>query len=96
MRRGEKECLTGVALKLDKPSIAWPVGCSNLFAAVSLPRRDARHPSADIPPVLLIAVPEALLQPWLLPIDHNQMENQEHCRGQPKTEGRTLSRRNGD
>src|SRR5262249_24010 len=78
------------ALNHEKPSVAWPVGCNSLFGAGSPPRRNARHPSTDIPPVLPIAVPEALLPPWLLPINHHQMANKAQPRGQPKPEGRTV------
>src|SRR5262245_36834823 len=59
----------------EKPSVACPVGSSKLFGAGSLPRCNARQPPTDIPPVLPTAVPEALLQPWLLHVDRNQMGN---------------------
>src|SRR5262249_59504995 len=78
------------ALSHEKRSVAWSVGSSKLFGAGSLPRCNARQPPTDVPPVLPIAVSEALLQPWLLHMDRNQMENQEHGRGEPKTEGRAV------
>src|SRR5262249_1972305 len=84
------------ALSHEKPSVAWPVGSSKLFGAGSLPRCNARQPPTDIPPVLPIAVSEALLQTWLLHMDHNQMVNQEHRRGKPKPEGRAVPQCHAD